>query len=139
MPERDYSSVPLASKLGIRAGTRALLRNAPEGFLGRLAPPAGAQVAERAAGEFDVVLGFATNRRELGAHLALAPKLTAAGGLWVAWPKLRTIPTELSFDVVQRAGLETGLVDNKICRVDDVWQAMRFVRRTADRPASRVR
>lgn len=65
--------------------------------------------------------------------------LDTDGGLWVAWPKKASkVPTDLDFDVVQRLGLASGLVDNKICAIDEVWTGLRFVVRLADRPARRA-
>jgi hypothetical protein len=64
--------------------------------------------------------------------------LDADGGLWVAWPKKSSgVATDLSFEVVQRTGLDDGLVDNKIAAVDDTWSGLRFVYRVGDRPARR--
>jgi hypothetical protein len=64
--------------------------------------------------------------------------LRPAGGLWVAWPKKTScVATDLTFDPVQQIGLDAGLVDNKVCAIDDTWSALRFVTRVADRPGRR--
>jgi hypothetical protein len=84
----------------------------------------------------EVVVLFTTSRAELERRFAdLKATLAPADGLWIAWPKKASkIETDLTFDDVQRIGLEAGLVDNKSAAVDDEWQAVRFVYRLRDRP-----
>ena len=84
----------------------------------------------------EVVVLFTTSREELERRFeALKATLAPADGLWVAWPKKASkIETDLTFEEVQRIGLEAGLVDNKSAAVDDDWQAVRFVYRLRDRP-----
>jgi hypothetical protein len=81
---------------------------------------------------------FATRQGELIRHFpVLARRLEPDGGLWVAWPKKSAkVETDLSFEAVQKVGLDAGLVDNKSCSIDETWQALRFVYRLADRPTS---
>ncbi|HEV3408586.1 MAG TPA: DUF3052 family protein [Gaiellaceae bacterium] len=131
---------PLTKKLGIKEGSRVALVGAPTGFadvLGSL--PRGAELHSVDDGPADVVLAFATSRRELERALpTLTRSLADTGGLWVAWPKKAAgVPTDLSNQVVQEAGLATGLVDNKVCAIDAVWSALRFVVRVENRAAWR--
>ncbi len=132
---KDYSGTPLPRKLGIRDGSRVLLVSPPSGFTLDPLPP-GAQVLRRPGGTLDVAVLFATRRRELERRLAaLARSLDPAGRLWVAWPKKGAkVETELTFDVVQEAGLSAGLVDNKSASLDPVFQGVQFVYRLRDRP-----
>ena len=135
---KDYSGTPLPRKLGIREGSRVLLASPPPGFtLGPL--PLGAEVLRRAGGTLDVVVLFATRRSELERRFAaLAGALDPAGRLWVAWPKRAAkVETDLTFDVVQEAGLSAGLVDNKSASLDQVFQGLQFVYRLKDRPGGR--
>ena len=135
---KDYSGTPLPRKLGIREGSRVLLASPPPGFtLGTLPP--GSEVLRRAGGTLDVVVLFATRRSELERRFAkLASALDPAGRLWVAWPKRAAkVETDLTFDVVQEAGLSAGLVDNKSASLDQVFQGLQFVYRLKDRPGSR--
>jgi hypothetical protein len=140
-----YSGTPLAQKLGIRAGCRLALVRAPEGFEGALDPlPDGVRIRTQARGAQDVVLFFATRLAELERRFGtLAHTVAPAGGLWIAWPKKTSfVATDLTENVVRETGLATGLVDNKVCAVDNTWSALRFVYRLADRPkpnASRAR
>jgi hypothetical protein len=126
---RDYSATPLPRKLGIDEGSRVALVGAPDGFDARLG------IEPKLRGEFDVAILFATRRGELArAFPSLVRRLASAGGLWVAWPKKSSaVDSDLSFEIVQRVGLDAGLVDNKSCSIDDTWQALRFVRRLRDR------
>jgi hypothetical protein len=132
------SGTPLPRKLGIRPGHRLLLLGAPEGFIDvDLGPLDAVTVLRRASPPVDVAVAFAVTRAELVRRFDSARRALAAdGGLWVAYPKKASkVPTELDFDVVQRHGLDAGLVDNKSCAVTAVWSGLRFVVRVADRPA----
>lgn len=136
MPEKDYSKTPLAKKLGIKTAARVLLVNAPPKFQASLAPlPDGVEFAADSASGLDVIVLFVTSEVELWEHFVpLSRRLAAAGGIWVAWPKKSAkLPTNLTFDAVQTHGLENGLVDNKICAIDETWTSMRFVIRLKDR------
>jgi len=106
MADRDSTatSVPLSTKLGAKPGV-------------------------------EVLVFFTTSRAELEQRFgALKTAMRDPDGLWIAWPKKAAkIETDLTFEVVQRIGLEAGLVDNKSAAIDDDWQALRFVRRLRDR------
>ena len=133
-----YSGTPLAKKLGIRAGAGVLLAGAPLDLATALAPlPEDVHLTDRARGtaRFDVILLFARSAAELGRRFStLAARLQPAGGLWVAWPKKASgVDTDLGDGVVRRIGLAAGLVDNKVCAIDETWSGLRFVIRLADR------
>jgi hypothetical protein len=136
-----YSGTPLVRKLGIKLDARLGLIGAPDGFdatLGGL--PSGVHVRRRLGGRpFDVIVAFFASRAELERRLAaLAGALDPAGGLWIAWPKRASgVPTDVTEDVVRGLGLAAGLVDNKVCAVDQVWSGLRLVYRLRDRPALR--
>ena len=135
-----YSGTPLPQKLGIKAGARVALVRAPDGFEKELQPlPENVMLREQARGAQDVVLFFATRRAELERRFAtLARSVSPAGGLWIAWPKRTAcVATDLSENIVRDVGLEHGLVDNKVCAVDDTWSGLRFVYRLKDRPAAK--
>jgi len=136
-----YSGTPLPKKLGIRPGHRIALLGAPDGFdatLGEL-PPDVEIVRGLESGDrdrlLDVAVLFVTGETELRERFApVMDRLAVAGGLWIAWPKRASgVPTDLSEKVVQEVGLAAGLVDNKVCAIDEVWSGLRFVRRLADR------
>ena len=89
-----------------------------------------------ASAAFDVVVAFFARRRPLQRRLpALRAALEPAGGLWIAWPKRASgVDTDLTETVVRELGLAAGLVDNKVCAIEQVWSGLRFVYRLADRP-----
>lgn len=133
-----YSKTPLAKKLGIRAGSRLAVLDAPEGFLSLLEPlPEDVEVMEEldGGGDLDVIVLFSHRLADLRERLPrVAPHLAAHSGLWIAWPKKASgVETDLSFDEVQHAGLSLGLVDNKVCAVSEVYSGLRFVVRKEDR------
>jgi hypothetical protein len=132
-----YSGTPLPKKLGIRPGARLGLIGAPDGFEATLGPlPDGVRVVRVARGRLDVIVGFFVERRALDRRFqALSGALDPAGGLWIAWPKRASgVATDLTENVVRSVGLAAGLVDNKVCAVDEVWSGLRFVYRVRDRP-----
>lgn len=131
-----YSGTPLAKKLGIQKGHRVALVGAPKGFESTLEPlPPGVRLSRRAQGNLDVILFFTRSQAELVDRFGkLAARLVPDGGLWIAWPKKTSgVATDLSFDPVQKVGLAAGLVDNKVCAVDETWSGLRFVYRLKDR------
>jgi hypothetical protein len=133
-----YSGTPLPKKLGIKEGARVALLGKPGGFedtLGGL--PAGARMVDAGADGVDVAVLFTTSLADLaGRFREAAERITDAGGLWVAWPKKASgIPTDLNENVIRELGLGEGLVDNKVCAIDETWSGLRFVYRVKDRPA----
>jgi hypothetical protein len=132
-----YSGTPLPRKLGIKPGTRLALVGAPadlETALGELPPDV--VVRRRAQGPCDVIVAFFTRGVELERRLpALKRALHSDGGLWLAWPKGSSgVQTDLGEGAVRAAGLAAGLVDNKVCAIDETWSGLRFVYRVVDRP-----
>jgi hypothetical protein len=135
-----YSKTPLASKLGIKKDHSVAVVNAPSGFkqtLGQL--PEGVKFCEDGRGSaLDVMVFFTSSRAELSQRfVGLSGRLCPAGGLWIAWPKKASgMPTDLTEDRVREIGLAAGLVDNKVCAVDETWSGLRFVFRLKDRLAA---
>ena len=131
-----YSGTPLIKKLGLKEGFRVHYVNQPLGFpklLGRL--PANVQVLSRLTSSLNLIVLFVTSRSELAKKFRpLVAKLKHDGMIWVAWPKKSSgILTDLSFDPVQKLGLQAGLVDVKICAIDETWSGLKFVYRLKDR------
>jgi hypothetical protein len=134
-----YSGTPLPKKLGIREGHRVAFVGAPTTFDAILgAPPEGVTVvrAARGAHALDVIVLFAKGAADLDKRLgAAAEALAYDGGLWVAWPKKASgVRTDLTEAGVRGRGLAIGLVDNKVCAIDDTWSALRLVYRVENRP-----
>ena len=131
-----YSSTPLAKKLGIKEGSRIALVNSPKDFQSELGTlPDRAEFVKRLTNSLDIILLFVLTERALAKDFArLAKKLAMDGMIWIAWPKKSSgVTTDLSFDSVQRIGLDSGLVDVKICAIDDTWSGLKFVYRLKDR------
>ena len=137
-PGAGYSGTPLAKKLGIKAGDALALVGAPRGFERELdGLPDGVEIRHRAGGRADVVVLFTTTERDLERRFAgLAKSVWPDGGLWVAWPKRSSgVRTDLDENRLRDIGLPHGLVDNKVCAVDETWSGLRFVWRRENRAA----
>jgi hypothetical protein len=131
-----YSGTPLPKKLGIKEGHRLALLGAPDGFDRTLGPlPDGVEERTSARGPADVVVFFVSSRAALERRFdPLKRAIFPDGGLWIAWPKRASgVETDLTEDVVREIALATGLVDNKVCAIDEVWSGLRLVHRVADR------
>jgi len=131
-----YSSRTLADKLGIKAGTRVTALQAPPTYAALLGTlPEGVTLQSRLSGSSTFIHRFATRRHELVAEFPrIARALTDQGSVWISWPKLSSgVKTDLTENVVRELGLAQGLVDVKVCAVDEVWSGLKFVRRVANR------
>jgi hypothetical protein len=131
MPEKKYDT-PLVQKLGIKPGHRLLLVNEPEGFRELLKGLPDDVVTDFPDSEAaDVIVFFSTVAAEVKRQVPrLKKRLAPGGGFWVAWPKKTSgVETDVTFEIVQPAGLATGLVDNKVCAIDATWTGLRFVYR----------
>jgi hypothetical protein len=129
-----YSGTPLVQKLGIKAGARIQFLGAPPqlpSLLGAL--PDGATTAAR--GKLEFALVFVTRMSELAKQFPkLRDRLESNGMLWVSWPKKSSgVATDVNENLVRDLGLTMGLVDVKVCAIDDTWSGLKFVRRLSDR------
>ena len=132
-----YSGTPLPTKLGIKQGSTVAFTGAPPEFgaaLGEL--PDAVTVKGRAVAPLDVAVAFFTRRAALERRLAsLSRAIHPDGGLWIAWPKRSSgVATDLTEDIVRELALAGGLVDNKVCAIDETWSGLRLVYRLRDRP-----
>ena len=138
-----YSKTPLAKKLGIKAGMTVHVVHPPDGFADLVAPlPEGAKIQPSAAAdlpsEAQFVYLFAANRDALARDLPGAKKALAKDAtLWISWPKKAAkklgVDTDLDGGQIRQTGLDVGLVDVKVCAVDEIWSGHKFVYRLADR------
>ncbi|HEY9117829.1 MAG TPA: DUF3052 domain-containing protein [Roseivirga sp.] len=132
-----YSGTPLLKKLGIKEGFNIQVFNEPNNYWDNLGPlPEGVQTkTEQSANEVDFIHYFCLSAETLKAEiLYLKSLLKKSGMLWISWPKKSSkVPTDLGDMIVRNTGLEAGLVDVKVCAVDDVWSGLKFVYRKADR------
>lgn len=131
-----YSGTPLVKKLGIKPGFAIRLINSPRGYektLGKL--PDDVKFLNRLTKDISFVHLFAGKRSDLDRNLGKAKKaLSKSGMLWISWPKKSSgVVTDIDESYVRKAGLKAGLVDIKICAVDETWSGLKFVFRLKDR------
>lgn len=130
-PSAGYSGTPLARKLGLKAGQRLLLWQAPPDYLSHTLPPCpeGLQLVAQASTDVDIAHAFLTDADALAALLRdwraqLRPDVT----VWISWPKKASrVPTTVTEDVIRSLALPLGWVDVKVCAVDAVWSGLKLV------------
>lgn len=135
-----YSGTPLVKKLGIKPGTTIAILNPPDDFDDTLGPlPDDITIRGRLRGPLDLILFFTTARADLERQFpALVHALDADGSLWISWPKRSSgTSTDLTEDVLREVALPAGLVDNKVCAVDETWSGLRLVVRRENRATHR--
>jgi hypothetical protein len=129
-----YSGTPLAKKLGIAAGARVAVLEAPPDYAALLAPlPEGVAFEPRPGARTDVAHLFVRERDALARQLeALRARLRPDAVLWISWPKKAAqIPTTITEDVIRELALPLGFVDVKVCAVDATWSGLKLVVRKA--------
>ena len=132
-----YSGTPLAKKLGFKPGQRVAVVGAPASYRKLLAPlPAGVKFGTRVSKSTEVVHLFATSKAELAKKLEAWLKLLGAdAAIWVSWPKKTAqLPTDITEDTIRAVALPMGLVDIKVCAVDETWSGLKLVLRKEQRP-----
>ena len=124
-----YSGTPLERKLGVKPEHVVFLDGAPEDF------DLDAPTTRRLPRRLDISLTFHTEARSLEKRMPqLIERTEQAGMIWVCWPKKASkVPTDIDENVVREIGLAAGVVDVKVCAIDEVWSGLKFVRRLADR------
>lgn len=129
-----YAGTPLPKKLGIKPGCTVTLVGAPSDFeekLGEL--PSGAKLKRQLRGRTDLVIWFVRSSGDLERRIGRMAARVGDGGMWIAWPKKASgVVTDVMQGSVRRLGLASGLVDYKICAIDDTWSGLKFARRKSD-------
>lgn len=131
-----YSKRSLVEKLGIKANSSVLILNPPPDYARTLGPlPAGVRVAGKLAANLGFIHFFTEQRAALERSFPdLKKSLSFDGVLWISWPKgASKVKTDLNENIVREIGLANGLVDVKVCAVDEVWSGLKFVYRLTDR------
>jgi hypothetical protein len=131
-----YSGSPLPKKLGIKEKSRVTFVGLPADVKAELREAlTGSAVVKNGGGPLDFAMVFAKTQAGLKREFVrLARLLAPAGMLWACWPKKTSgVATDMNENDVRRIGLETGLVDVKLCAVSEVWSGLKFVRRVRDR------
>ena len=125
-----YSGTPLVKKLGLTAGQRALVEGAPADYRALLGPfPDGVEFAARLSGRLDFIHLFVTDQSQLRERLpACLHKLAPDGMIWISWPKkAANVETDITEDTIREIALPLGLVDVKVCAVDETWSGLKLV------------
>jgi hypothetical protein len=131
-----YSGTPLVKKLGIKEGFKLYLRNPPVNYMQLIEPvPQNVAIAKRMTPNLDMIHFFVTNKNELTSSLKIfATKIKQNGIIWVSWPKKSSkILSDITENTIRGAALAIGLVDVKVCAVDDIWSGLKLVIRTENR------
>ena len=129
-PSAIYTGRSTAEKLGIKAGMRVCVINAPDGFVESLKAPTGVTFTARSKADCELFVAFAKSRRDVFAHLTALERDVTRQTLWIAWPKKASgIKTDVDGNFVRESGLASGWVDFKICAIDEVWSGLAFKRR----------
>ncbi len=125
-----YSGTPLAKKLGFREGTRVRISSAPENYLALVSPrPRNVHISRALRKDIDIWHFFTRSSAELNQQLPKMLKaITQNGMIWVSWPKKASkVPTDVTEDFIRKVALPLGLVDVKVCAVDDTWSGLKLV------------
>jgi hypothetical protein len=131
-----YSGTPLVKKLGIKEGFKIFLLNAPENYLQLVSPlPEEVKIVQKITSDMDLIHIFSTKKidlvRELNASLAI---IKPDGVIWVSWPKKSSsLPTDITEDTIREIALPLGLVDIKVCAIDEVLSGLKLVIRKENR------
>jgi len=130
-----YSRTPLPQKLGIKPGTTVVVINEPPQYRKLLGKLDRVTFSNRIAADSGFVHFFSTNRNELEKKLPiLREKIADNGTIWVSWPKKSAnVPTDITEDVVREIALPLGLVDIKVCAVDETWSGLKLMVRREKR------
>jgi hypothetical protein len=131
-----YSATPLVKKLGLTEGIVIFIGDAPERYFDSITPlPKDLVVKDKLVGEFDFIHLFVNQGKRFQKEFLNGKKhLKKNGMIWISWPKKSSkVPTDLDENIIRDFGLAEGLVDVKVCAVDEIWSGLKFVYRTKDR------
>lgn len=130
MATTGYSGTPLVKKLGIRAGLRIRVKHEPKAYWDWISPlPEGVEVTSRATSGLGFVHLFVTKLKAYKSEVLAARKMIAPDGMiWISWPKKSSkVETDLDENVIRDFALKNGLVDVKVCAIDEVWSGLKLV------------
>lgn len=131
-----YSGTPLVKKLGVKRSFRIKTKNAPTNYRTLLAPlPEEVVISTQLRGPVDLWHVFSKSRSELGRQLSTClGEIKPGGMIWVSWPKKSSgVSADISEDVVRELAPKLGLVDVKVCAIDEVWSGLKLVIRKENR------
>jgi hypothetical protein len=131
-----YSGTPLTKKLGIKEKSDIAVINQPQNFLDILSPlPEKVSLINKLSGRIGYIHFFTKSKKELTDQFPeLKKHLDPSGSLWISWPKKSSkIETDLNENLIREIGLKNGMVDVKVCAIDETWSGLKFVLRLKDR------
>lgn len=131
-----YSGRPLAKKLGIKPGETVVAINPPANYRRLLVGlPPGAKFSDQAKADFDFAHLFVSERRQLQKRMPILRKRIAdTGVIWISWPKKSSgVETDITEDTIRDVALPLGLVDTKVCAVDEIWSGLKLMVRRENR------
>jgi hypothetical protein len=126
-----YSGRPLAQKLGIKPEATVVLVDAPDGIERLLEPlPGGVEVRRGNRGRRNMTIWFVTSRRQFERRFDSVARAVGEGTLWMSWPKGSSgVATDMTEDTIREVVLPRGMVDSKVCAIDETWSGLRLTRR----------
>jgi hypothetical protein len=130
-PQAGYSGRPLVGKLGVKEATTVVLLDAPDDFESLLDPlPDGVTLRRGNRGARETTIWFVTSRTRFERGFAKVAEAVGEGTLWMAWPKRSSgVETDITEDTIRAVALPAGLVDSKVCAIDETWSGLRLTRR----------
>jgi hypothetical protein len=135
MPTAGYSGTPLAKKLGIKEGSSVILFHQPEYYFSLFTDfPANVELVNNDS-KVDLIHYFTTEEEKLLGDISkLKKRIKLNGMIWISWPKKSSkVVTDINEDVIRKAALKNGLVDVKVCAVDEIWSGLKLVIPLKDR------
>jgi hypothetical protein len=132
----EYTNTKLIDKLGIKRGFSILILNSPENYFSLIGElPMDVRVNKKFIKEMDFIHFFTKERKQLEEYFpVLKNHISEKGILWISWPKISSkVKTDINENIIRETGLREGLVDVKVCSVDEVWSGLKFVYRLKDR------
>ncbi len=133
---QGYSGTPLFRKLGIKPDSRICAMSEPGNYLGLLERlPEGAKVVPRIDERTDIIHAFVAEKKRLRDTLArVMNKMRTDAAVWISWPKKSSgVPTDITENAIREIALPLGLVDVKVCAIDDTWSGLKLVIRKENR------
>jgi hypothetical protein len=130
MSKAGYSGTPLARKLGIKEGFRVAFINQPDNYLGLFTDlPDNLSVVSDDSRKKNLIHYFTKNAKQLAKDMAVLKKqIEENGSIWISWPKKASrISTDVTEDIIRHYAFQNGLVDIKVCAVDETWSALKLV------------
>ncbi len=130
-PTAGYSGKPLAQKLGVKEGATVVLVDAPDRAVDLLDPlPEAVTVRRGNRGAREMTIWFVTARPQFERRFGKVAEAVGDGTLWMAWPKRSSgVETDITEDTIREVALPAGLVDSKVCAIDETWSGLRLTRR----------